>query len=77
MPKALDEMMKEVMERPPRERLALAGFLLENTEPELDAEAPAAWDSEIRDRIGAIEDGRVTGLSFEEVVRSAERRLAR
>ncbi len=49
---------------------ALADFLLES------AAAEAAWDAEIRDRIQAIDDGRVVGVPYEDVMRSAEDRLA-
>ena len=76
MPKALEEVTKEAMDLPPRQRLALAGFLLESADAAADPEAEAAWDSEIRDRIRAIDEGRVTGVAYEVVMRAAERRLA-
>ena len=76
MPKALEEITKEAMDLAPRQRIALAEFLLESAEAAADPEAEAAWDSEIRDRIRAIDEGRVTGVAYEEVMREAERRLA-
>jgi putative addiction module component (TIGR02574 family) len=76
MPKALEEVTKEAMDLPPRQRLALAEFLLESADAAADPEAEAAWDSEIRDRIRAIDEGRVTGVAYEAVMRAAERRLA-
>ena len=76
MPKALEEVTKEAMDLPPRQRLALAEFLLESADAAADPEAEAAWDSEIRDRIRAIDEGHVTGIAYEEVMRAAERRLA-
>ena len=76
MPKALEEVTKDAMDLPPRQRLALAGFLLESADAAADPEAEAAWDSEIRDRIRAIDEGRVTGVAYEVVMRAAERRLA-
>ena len=42
-----------------------------------DPEADAAWDSEIRDRILSIDEGRVTGVAFEDVMRAADKHLAR
>ena len=75
MPKALEEIAKEAMDLPPRQRLALAEFLLESAEAG-EPEAEAAWDSEIRDRIRAIDEGRVTGIAYEDVMREAEKRLA-
>jgi putative addiction module component (TIGR02574 family) len=76
MPRALEEVTREAMDLPPRQRLALAGLLLESADAEADPEAEAAWDSEIRDRISAIDEGRVTGVAYEDVMRAAERRLA-
>jgi putative addiction module component (TIGR02574 family) len=76
MPKALEEFTKEAMDLPPHQRLALASFLLESADAALDPDAEAAWDSEIRDRIRAVDEGRVTGIAYENVMREAERRLA-
>jgi putative addiction module component (TIGR02574 family) len=75
MPTALEQVTKEAMDLPPRQRLALAGFLLESAEEAADPEAEAAWDSEIRDRIRAIDEGRVTGIAYDDVMRAAENRL--
>jgi uncharacterized membrane-anchored protein len=76
MPKALEELTKEAMELAPRQKLALAGLLLESADAAADPEAEAAWDCEIRERIRAIDEGRVTGITHEDVMRAAERRLA-
>ena len=75
MPTALEQVTKEAMDLPPRQKLALAEFLLESAEAAADPEAEAAWDSEIRDRIRAIDEGRVAGVSCEDVMRLAEARL--
>ena len=72
---ALDQVTKEAMDLPPRQKLALAEFLLESAEAAADPEAEAAWDSEIRDRVRAIGEGRVTGVAYEDVRRAAEGRL--
>jgi putative addiction module component (TIGR02574 family) len=75
MPKALEEVTKDVMDLPIRQRLALAELLIESAEAPADPEAGAAWDSEIRDRIRAIDEGRITGVAYEDVMRAAEERL--
>ena len=75
MPTALEQVTKDAMDLPPRQKLALAEFLLESADTAADPEAEAAWDSEIRDRIRAIDEGRVTGVAYEDVMRAAERRL--
>ena len=76
MPKALEEVTKEAMDLPRQQRLALAGFLLESADTASDPDAEAAWDSEIRDRIREVDEGRVTGIAYADVMREAERRLA-
>jgi putative addiction module component (TIGR02574 family) len=75
MAKALEEVTKEAMDLPPRERLALASLLLESAEAASDPDAEAAWNSEIRDRIREIDEGRVTGIAYADVMREVERRL--
>jgi putative addiction module component (TIGR02574 family) len=72
MPTTLEQVTKEAMDLPPRQKLALAEFLLESAEAAAEPEAEAAWDSEIRDRIRAIDEGRVAGVSYEDVMRSAD-----
>ena len=76
MPKALEEVTKQAMDLPPSDRLALASLLLESADSKSDPEAETAWNAEIRDRIRAIDEGRVTGIAHTDVMREAERRLA-
>lgn len=76
MANAIEAVTKEALNLPLHQRLALAGFLLESAEAAPDPEAEAAWDSEIRDRIQAIDDGRVLGIPYEDVMRDAKKRLA-
>ena len=75
MPKPLEEVTKDAMDLPPRQRLALAELLLGSADTAADPDAEAAWDSEIRDRIRAIDEGHVTGIPYDEVIRAAEMRL--
>ena len=75
MPTTLEQVTKDAMDLAPRQKLALAEFLLESAETATDPEAEAAWDSEIRDRIRAIDEGHVTGIACEDVMRAAEQRL--
>ena len=76
MPIAYDQITQDAMHLSPRQKLALAGFLLENADAAADPAAEAAWDSEIHDRIQAIDEGREIGASYEDVMRAAEGRLA-
>ena len=75
MPAVLDQITREALDLTPRQKLALAGFLLESADAATDPDAEAVWDSEICDRIQAVDEGRVIGVSYEEVMRSAEARL--
>ncbi|MDB6137051.1 MAG: hypothetical protein JWO94_123 [Verrucomicrobiaceae bacterium] len=72
---SLEQVTKEAMDLSPRQRLALAGFLLESAETNADPEAESAWDSEIVQRIRAIDEGRVKGVAYADVMREAEKRL--
>ena len=63
------------MDLPPRQKLALAEVLIESAEAAADPEAEAAWDSEIGDRIHAIDESRIPGVAYEDVRRAAESRL--
>ena len=76
MAKAMEEVTKEALNLPLQQRLALAGFLLESAEAAPDPEAEAAWEAEIRDRMQAIDEGRVAGVPYEDVLPEAESRLA-
>ena len=53
------------------DRAALARFLIHSLDEISDSDAEAAWDAEIRDRIRAIDEGRVTGVAHEDVMRAA------
>jgi Putative addiction module component len=64
------------MDLSPQKRLALAGFLFENADSASDPDVEAVWDSEIRDRIRVIDEGRATGVAYGDVMRKAEQRLA-
>jgi putative addiction module component (TIGR02574 family) len=58
------------------ERAELAHFLIQSLDHGAEEGAEAAWDAEIRDRIRAIDEGRVVGVAYEDVMRVAENRLA-
>jgi len=75
MSATLEQVTKEAMDLSPQQKLALAEFLLKSADVAIDPEAEAAWDSEIRGRIQAIDEGRVVGVPYEEVMRSAAARL--
>ncbi len=71
MANALDSVSKDALNLPVEQRLVLAGILLESAEAAPDAEASAAWDSEIRARIQALDDGRISGVPYAKVLGEA------
>jgi putative addiction module component (TIGR02574 family) len=77
MPRALAEISREASELPKEQRLALAEFLLELEETPSDPEVEAAWEQEIQQRIRAIDEGNAKGIPYEQVMREAQKRLAR
>jgi len=63
------ELFKQALQLPPEGRAALAGVLLESLEGQVDADAEAAWESEIGRRLHQIDSGSVTLISWEEARR--------
>ena len=76
MANSLDEIVREALQLPRQQRLALAGFLLALEEGTGDLDVDAAWEDEIRARIQAIDDGTAVEIPYEEVMREAQKRLA-
>ena len=76
MSKALEEVTSEAIQLPRQQRLALAGFLLELEDASEDPAVDAAWENEIRARIQAIDNGTAVGISYQQVMCEAEKRLA-
>ncbi len=77
MSETFEQVTKEAMQLGRRQRLALAGFLLELEAATDDAGVDAAWEEEIRARIRAVDSGAAVGIPYEDVLREAEKRLAR
>jgi hypothetical protein len=77
MSEAFEHVTREAMRLSARQRLALAGYLLELDEASDDGGVEAAWEEEIRARIEAIQSGRAVGIPYADVMREADKRLAR
>ena len=75
MPTVFEQVAIDAMGLSSRQKVALAGFLLENADAAPDPEAEAAWESEILDRVRSIDEGRAPGIAYEDVIRAAESRL--
>jgi hypothetical protein len=76
MSKALEEIRRDAVQLPRHERLALARFLIELDDPSRDEAIDAAGDVEIRERVRAVEEGRIVGIPYDEVLARIDRRLA-
>ncbi len=73
----LEDMAREAIELPRHQRLSLARLLIDLDDPGSDADVEAAWDVEIQARVRAVQEGRVEGIPYEEVLARVDRRLAR
>ncbi|XHR30407.1 MAG: addiction module protein [Chthoniobacteraceae bacterium] len=76
MPKALQEITHDVLELPRNQRLALAQFLLSLDDDGSSPDVDAAWDTEIRTRLKAYDEGRVEAIPFDQVRQTMGLRFA-
>lgn len=67
MAASIEEIAKEVFELPRHQRLALVRMLLDLDQPGTRDEIEQAWDDEIRARVLAIDEGRATGIPYEQI----------
>jgi putative addiction module component (TIGR02574 family) len=74
---SLENIASEALRLPKDQRFTLAHRILASVEPEGDAEVEAAWDLEIRERIGRYDAGRTVGVSGQEVFAELDKRLKR
>ena len=64
---SLEEITKEVVELPRRQRLALVRLLLDLDQPATTDDIEQVWDEEIRARVKAVDEGRANGIPYEEI----------
>jgi putative addiction module component (TIGR02574 family) len=67
MATSIEKITREVVELSPRERRTLMRLLLELDQPSKGDEIEKAWDQEIRARVNAVDDGRVSGIPYEQI----------
>ncbi len=72
----MQDVTREAIGLPRDQRLSLARLLIELDEPGPDADVEAAWEAEIAARLLAVREGRVEGISYEQVLARVDRRLA-
>jgi len=61
------EILKEALALPAEARAALADSLLDSIDAEVDADAEAAWQSEIQRRVAELDSKSVTTIPWAEV----------
>ena len=63
----IEKIAEEAAAMTREDRLALVRVLLHFDKPSNDEEATAAWDREIRARIKATDEGRISGIPYEQI----------
>jgi putative addiction module component (TIGR02574 family) len=63
------ELLSEALRLSDEERAALAGELIQSLESEIDAEAEAAWSTEIRSRLERVDASTATTIPWSEAHR--------
>lgn len=71
----LEEVTREAIQLPRHQRLALARILMELDDPGTDADVDAVWDAEIQARVRAVQEGRVEGIPYEQVLARIDQQL--
>jgi putative addiction module component (TIGR02574 family) len=67
MAASIEDVMKEVGDLPRHQRLALVRLLLDLDQPGTSDEIEQAWDEEIRACVKAVDEGRATGIPYEQI----------
>jgi putative addiction module component (TIGR02574 family) len=73
---SFETITKDALDLTPRQRLKLAEVLLVSADGAGEEDCRTGWDAEIEARIQAIDQGRETGIPFEEVMAAADKLLA-
>ena len=63
----IEKLTQEVVELSRHERLALLRLLLDLDQPSKGGEIEKAWDQEIRARVKAVDEGRVSGIPYDQI----------
>jgi putative addiction module component (TIGR02574 family) len=70
----IEELTREAISLPKDQRLALARALLDLESAGNVAEVEQSWDEEIRARIKAVDEGRGTGIAYDDLRREMDSR---
>ena len=73
--KSLEDIESKALLLPRDQRFTLAHRILSSIEPNMKAEAEAAWDLEIRERIRKYDAGLTSGVPGQEVFTELDKKL--
>jgi putative addiction module component (TIGR02574 family) len=77
MATSIEKIAKDAAELTRQERLMLVRLLLDFDQPSNGAEIANAWESEIRARVTAVDEGRVSGIPYDQVKKEMTSRFGR
>jgi putative addiction module component (TIGR02574 family) len=77
MPSTVEKIAQEAAELTRQERLTLVRLLLDFDQPSNDAEIASAWEREIRARVTAVDEGRVSGIPYDQIKKEMTNRFGR
>lgn len=75
MATSIEKITQEVVELSRHERLTLMRILLDLDQPPKGDDIEKAWDQEIRARVKAVDEGRVTGIPYDQVKKEMSNRF--
>ncbi len=75
MSRRTEQLLREALELPERDRAEVAARLLESLDHEKDDEVDAAWAAEIERRCADLDAGRTTTSDWEDVRRRIEQEI--
>ena len=71
---SIEEIAKEIVELPRHQRLVLIRLLFDLDRPGTGEGIDVVWDEEVRARVKAVDEDRVTGISYGQIkIEMAER----
>lgn len=76
MQRNIENLTKELIRLPKRERLEIVGFLLSLDNRSLDSDdIDSAWEKEITDRVRAVDEGTAIGIDYDKAMQKIEKRF--
>jgi putative addiction module component (TIGR02574 family) len=70
-----EHLLQSALSLPPGDRADIAASLIQSLDDVVDADADAAWADEIKRRIESIDDGQVSLIPWDQVMREMRQRL--